>query len=714
MTVNGEKVEISLNEDGTVTFCKTLTAKEKELITEEEIKVNKPVEGEKLYSYPYGEYSYRDISWDPMPEDGKAVAGESYTATVVMTPYDGYKFDETTSVTVNGEKVEISLNEDGTVTFCKTLTAKEKELITEEEIKVNKPVEGEKLYSYPYGEYSYRDISWDPMPEDGKAVAGESYTATVVMTPYDGYKFDETTSVTVNGEKVEISLNEDGTVTFCKTFTAKKSTTIPIEEASVSEIENMVYTGSEQKPSSESIVVSYDGEELTENKDYEVSYPDKDYTSVGEKKIVITGIGQYEGSKTVSYQITKGSFKADPDSDKVIVKDYDGKALENPTVYYYNKDTDTKTKLSEEDYTITWILYSDENGDKVIDRSKTKDPGIYYYTLKGKGKYEGQVEDYASMLYRVKDTYTGLKNVDGTWYYYVNGEVDRSYSNLVNYNGGWYYVHNGKIDWSYSTLAQVNGKGAWYYVKNGKLDRSYTGLAQNEHGWFYVQKGVVNFDYSGLVSHNGGWYYVEKGCLNGNYSNLVKYNGNWYYVHNGKIDWSYSTLAQVNGKGAWYCVKNGKIDWSYSGLAQNEYGWFYVKSGVVDFSYTGLCRHGNSWFYVQKGALNWNYTGLCQYGGAWYYVQKGVLNWNYTGLAQVNGKGAWYYVQKGVLNWNYTGLAQVNGKGAWYYVQKGVLNWNYTGLCAYGGRTWYVKNGTVDFSFSGSYAGKKIVSGMVK
>ena len=47
-------------------------------------------------------------------------------------------------------------------------------------------------------------------------------------------------------------------------------------------------------------------------------------------------------------------------------------------------------------------------------------------------------------------------------------------------------------------------------------------------------------------------------------------------------------------------------------------------------------------------------------------------------------------------------------------MQKGVLNWNATGLCAYGGSSWYVKNGKVDFSYSGTYAGKKIVSGKVQ
>jgi hypothetical protein len=71
------------------------------------------------------------------------------------------------------------------------------------------------------------------------------------------------------------------------------------------------------------------------------------------------------------------------------------------------------------------------------------------------------------------NTYTGLKCVDGTWYYFVNGVVDESYSNLVNYNNSWYYVQKGVLNWNYTGLCAYGGSS--WYVKKGKVDFSFSG-----------------------------------------------------------------------------------------------------------------------------------------------------------------------------------------------------------------------------------------------
>jgi glucan-binding YG repeat protein len=407
-----------------------------------------------------------------------------------------------------------------------------------------------------------------------------------------------------------------------------------------------------------------------------------------EGKLVWTATGVIEDNDTV-YYLTNGKFN----------EDANGIGWPGSAGYYLRNgiaDT-TFTGMAVnhiyEDQTIIWAYVKDgrcTNNPFVGFAKVDGKEGIYYVNT---GKDVAGVIDFNT---------TGLTNVNGTWYYLKNDQVDTSYTNLVKYNGSWYYVKNGQIDWSCTTLAQVDGKGDWYYVKNGKLDWSYTGLAQvdGKGTYYYVQNGKINWKANGLVNANGGWYYLKNGKVDTSYSNLVNYKGSWYYVKNGKIDWSYSNLVKYGN--IWYYVHNGKIDWNYTTLAQvnGKGSWYYVKNGKLDWSYTGLANYNGTWYYIQKGILNWNYSNLVKYGNDWYYVRNGKIDWNYTTLAQVDGKGSWYYVKNGRLDWSYTGLAQVDGKGAYYYVQNGRLNWNYSGLVNYGGTWYYIQKGVLKTNYS--------------
>lgn len=623
------------------------------------------------------------------------------------------------------------------------------------------------------------EMSWSALPEDGKAVSGEAYRLNIVFTPEAGYEFDETTSIILNGVETEVSLNTDGTISVSYTYpeTVDKSlisslalaVDAPLFEGNMllkdcwadteeAEYENTWVPHLSWSPQPEDNLidagVAYTANVTVEPREgYQFDETTKASINGEEAKVSLNA----DGTVTVSYTFPEAtaqptsSFYVEASGD-IIDKEYDGQPLENPTVYCYNKTTGEKKLLSGNDYTISWVRYSDTEGDCVIDRSQTKEAGIYYYSLKGKGDYKDKIESYVSGLYRVnrsyytglkkdsdgswyyvkndvrdssftglaqvngtgawyyvekgvlKWSYTGLVNYNGGWYYIQGGKLNESYSNLVSYNGGWYYVKNGKIDWSYSTLAQVNGKGSWYYVKNGKIDWSYSGLAQvgGKGAWYYVKKGVLDWNYTGLAQVNGkgSWFRVEKGVLNWNYSGLVNFNGGWYYIQSGVLNWNYTNLVSYNG--SWYYVRNGVIDWKCTTLAQvnGKGAWYYVKNGKLDWTYTGLAQvngKGN-WYRVEKGVINWNYSGLVNYGGGWYYIQKGVLNWNYTNLVSYNG--GWYYVKNGTIDWNCSTLAQVDGKGNWYRVEKGAINWNYSGLVNFNGNWYYIQKGVLNRGYT--------------
>ena len=209
-----------------------------------------------------------------------------------------------------------------------------------------------------------------------------------------------------------------------------------------------------------------------------------------------------------------------------------------------------------------------------------------------------------------KDTYTGLRDVDGNWMYFENGNVNSDYAGLVNYEGLWFYVDNGTIDWGYTGLADYNG--IWFYVSGGMVDWNYTGLTYYNDVWFYVSGGMINWDYTGLVYYNDIWFYVSGGIL----------------------DWDYIGLTYYND--IWFVISGGMINWDYAGLIYYNDMWFYVSGGTINWDYAGLIYYNDAWFYVSGGCINWT-TAIVDYNGAKFYVQNGMVDWDYTGTVNYNG-----------------------------------------------------------------------------
>ena len=181
---------------------------------------------------------------------------------------------------------------------------------------------------------------------------------------------------------------------------------------------------------------------------------------------------------------------------------------------------------------------------------------------------------------------------------------------------------------------------------------------------------------------DGNWYYVENDDDVIDYTGLVRNDGTygaagWYYVVNGKVDFSYTGLvkhdATTGGKAGWYYVKNGYVNFEKTGLVYNPgtvygaEGWFYVKNAYVDFSFSSLVKHTD---------------------GNWYAVKNGYVNFSVTGLVKNDG---------------------TYGIAGWYYVENAVVKFSYSGLTSNTYGSWYVKNGYVDFTYSGPYVYNTVI-----
>ena len=226
---------------------------------------------------------------------------------------------------------------------------------------------------------------------------------------------------------------------------------------------NKVYDGKEHKWSP--AVTDKEGNALVEGTDYEVAYSTSDFRNVtGTITVTITGIGNYTGKVTRTYEITPKAYTVTTESD---TKVYDGTALtaggkiegivDGENVEFKVTGSQTNKGTSKNTYSLKWNgsaiqtnykLAKESIGDLTVtpksiipDEPNTPDDkktGITVSNPKD-SKYDGQ--EHREVL-TVKDTKTGkdlIANKDYTVVYsddLVNaGTVTIKVSGLGNYSG---------------------------------------------------------------------------------------------------------------------------------------------------------------------------------------------------------------------------------------------------------------------------------------
>lgn len=137
---------------------------------------------------------------------------------------------------------------------------------------------------------------------------GEGLTPEVTVTFAGAALVKDTDYTVVYSDNIEVGTgkavitgkgNYKGSKTVEFTIKAKPVEKSDISKATVSKISAQSYTGKEVKPK---LTVKYDGKTLKLNTDYTVKYSNN--KNIGTGKAVITGKGNYTGTKTVTFSIT--------------------------------------------------------------------------------------------------------------------------------------------------------------------------------------------------------------------------------------------------------------------------------------------------------------------------------------------------------------------------------------------------------------------------
>ena len=308
-----------------------------------------------------------------------------------------------------------------------------------------------------------------------------------------------------------------------------------------------------------------------------------------------------------------------------------------------NKSTTSLTEGESETLTAT-ITPSNATGDKTVKWSSSngavaavdsngkvtaKKAGTAVITAtSSNGKTAG-----CTVTVKQKDTYTGLRDVNGTLTYFTNGQADKTYTGFVSYAGNNYYVINGVVDTSYTNVT-YDGKD-WLYVENGKVRYDYTGIRPNENGWWRIENGKVNFDYTGVAENENGWWRIEGGKVNFDYYGIAPNENGWWKIEGGKVNFDYYGIAP--NENGWWRIEGGKVNFDYYGVAENENGWWKIEGGKVNFDYTGIANNENGWWRIEGGKVNFDFTGVASNENGEFYIENGKVDFSKNGLYVYNG-----------------------------------------------------------------------------
>ena len=412
-----------------------------------------------------------------------------------------------------------------------------------------------------------------------------------------------------------------------KAFTDNETTTVDVEKVSLNKSATTLTEGE-----SETLTATITPSNATGDKTVK-------WSSSNEAVAAVDSNGKVTAKKAGTAVITATSSNGKTAGCTVTVKQKEIAI----TGISLNKSTTSLTEGESETLTAT-ITPSNATGDKTVKWSSSneavaavdsngkvtaKKAGTAVITAtSSNGKTAG-----CTVTVKQKDTYTGLRDVNGTLTYFNNGQADKTYTGFVSYAGNNYYVINGVVDTSYTNVT-YDGKD-WLYVENGKVRYDYTGIRPNENGWWRIENGKVNFDYTGVAENENGWWRIEGGKVNFDYNGIAENENGWWKIEGGKVNFDYTGVAE--NENGWWRIEGGKVNFDYYGVVENENGWWKIEGGKVNFDYTGIAENENGWWRIENGKVNFNFTGVASNENGEFYIENGKVDFSKNGSYVYSG-----------------------------------------------------------------------------
>lgn len=219
--------------------------------------------------------------------------------------------------------------------------------------------------------YTIFEVTEDTLTSTTYMMKYDSETDKITTQPYvyDTYKITKANSE-ITKEPTKIP-----SVTVAPSVEPTKAAEkVDIAKASVSKVKDVVYTGKAVKPT---VKITYNGANLTLNKDYKVSYNSN--KEIGKASITVTGLGSYTGTSKASFNILPK---------KISVKKVTSSAANKAEVSW--KKTSGKISGYE-------VVYSSSKTFKAAKKKTTKSTSITLKSLKSKKTYYVKVRAYKTV-----------------------------------------------------------------------------------------------------------------------------------------------------------------------------------------------------------------------------------------------------------------------------------------------------------------------------
>lgn len=304
---------------------------------------------------------------------------------------------------------------------------------------------------------------------DGAAL-GESYkiwlanytTKTTYTGNYDFWQYSSAGKV--NG----ISGSVDCNFWYTANNTPFAADDIKISGATIASIAKQTYNG---KPKTPAVKVSYEGKTLVNGTDYTVSYSNN--VNIGKASVKITGIGDYSGTKTVSFQIipakVKGFKKGSTTAQKTIVLNWTSHAQATGYLIY------RKTTLNGTSYKKIGTIKT--NKTTTFTDTKRTANRTYYYAVRAYTTVSGTnyYSDYSYVSAAANPAVKTQTLTTDTKLYQEPDTEDTENTEQLTMPAGAKITHLGKV--------YITSKKTSYYVKYSEDGVTYKGYVPGDTGF---------------------------------------------------------------------------------------------------------------------------------------------------------------------------------------------------------------------------------------
>ena len=318
---------------------------------------------------------------------------------------------------------------------------------------------------------------------------------------YTGSSIEPSVTVTLNGKTLK--LNEDYTLTYSNNINVGTATItingignytgskkinfnivpkkLDISSATVNSISSKTYTGSSIKPS---VTVKLNNKTLKLNTDYKVSYSNN--KNIGTAKILIKGIGKYDGEKTVTFNIIPSkvtNLKSSKKTYNSITLSWN--KINNVTgykIYRYDKKSNSYKYLA--------TAKTNSYTDKSLKASSTYSYKVRAYKGSLNGSYSNTIDVKTSPNYAPKVTGLKLKTQK-------SDSLTISWNKINNVTGYKVYRYDVKTE-SYKLIKTISNASTTSYT-NSKLT-SATKYLYKVRSYKIVNNKTHNGDYSSSLA----------------------------------------------------------------------------------------------------------------------------------------------------------------------------------------------------------------------